>query len=49
MDNKYNEDNMFKKAKEELENFGVTLDNIYFEKTNTLTLYYPGDIALVYW
>ena len=40
---------LIKKAKEELENFGVTLDNIYFEKTNTLTLYYPGDIALVYW
>lgn len=40
---------LIKKAKEELENFGVTLDNIYFEKTNSLTLYYPGDIALVYW
>ncbi|MBT6809301.1 MAG: SPOR domain-containing protein [Flavobacteriales bacterium] len=42
-------ENLIKKAKEELENFGVTLDNIYFEKTNSLTLYYPGDIALVYW
>ncbi len=42
-------ENLIKKAKEELENFGVTLDNIYFEKTNSLTLYYPGDIDLVYW
>ena len=42
-------ENLIKKAKEELENFGVTLDNIYFEKTNSLTLYYPGNIALVYW
>jgi len=42
-------ENLIKKAKEELENFGVTLDNIYFEKTNSLTLYYPGDITLVYW
>lgn len=42
-------ENLIKKAKEELDNFGVTLDNIYFEKTNSLTLYYPGDIVLVYW
>jgi hypothetical protein len=43
------EEILIKKAKEELENFGVSLDNIYFEKTNSLTLYYPGKITLVYW
>ena len=29
-------ENLIKKAKEELENFGVTLDNIYFEKTKSV-------------